>query len=142
MDTKKILVPVDGSEPANRAFHIALDLAAKDKAEVTLIDVVDANDMLYATSKVMISPEFYTTIKRKGKELITKLEKEIPESIPHSTEIHVGLPGQMIASVAKEGHFDLIIMGNSGKGALDAFVTGSVSQYVIHHANCPVMIVK
>ena len=134
METKKILVPVDGSEPANRAFHIALDLAAKDKAEVTLIDVVDANDML--------SPEFYTTIKRKGKELITKLEKEIPESIPHSTEIHVGLPGQMIASVAKEGHFDLIIMGNSGKGALDAFVTGSVSQYVIHHANCPVMIVK
>ena len=78
METKKILVPVDGSEPANRAFHIALDLAAKDKAEVTLIDVVDANDMLYATSKVMISPEFYTTIKRKGKELITKLEKEIP----------------------------------------------------------------
>lgn len=56
METKKILVPVDGSEPANRAFHIALDLAAKDKAEVTLIDVVDANDMLYATSKVMISP--------------------------------------------------------------------------------------
>ena len=51
METKKILVPVDGSEPANRAFHIALDLAAKDKAEVTLIDVVDANDMLYATSK-------------------------------------------------------------------------------------------
>ena len=114
METKKILVPVDGSEPANRAFHIALDLAAKDN----------------------------TTIKRKGKALITKLEKEIPESIPHSTEIHVGLPGQMIASVAKEGHFDLIIMGNSGKGALDAFVTGSVSQYVIHHANCPVMIVK
>ena len=48
----------------------------------------------------------------------------------------------MIASVAKEGHFDLIIMGNSGKGAFNAFVTGSVSQYVIHHVECPVLIVK
>ena len=33
-------------------------------------------------------------------------------------------------------------MGNSGKGAFNAFVTGSVSQYVIHHVECPVLIVK
>lgn len=82
METKKILVPVDGSEPANRAFHIALDLAAKDKAEVTLIDVVDANDMLYATSKVMISPEFYTTIKRKGKNSLRNWKRKFLNPSP------------------------------------------------------------
>ena len=35
-----------------------------------------------------------------------------------------------------------VVMGNSGKGAFSSFVTGSVSQYVIHHVKCPVLIVK
>ncbi|RGW38932.1 universal stress protein, partial [Megamonas funiformis] len=47
-----------------------------------------------------------------------------------------------IVRAVKELEADIVVMGNSGKGALSSFVTGSVSQYVMHHVECPVTIVK
>lgn len=67
---------------------------------------------------------------------------EIPEDVPHKSICVIGIPGETASDIAKSEEVDLIVMGNSGKGAFNAFVTGSVSQYVIHHVECPVLIVK
>ena len=131
MEFKKILVPVDGSDPSMNAFHCALDLAKAHKTEMILLYVIDANEMFYATNQVMLSGEFFETMKGVGTKLIEKLESELPEDVPHKSICVVGIPGETASDIAK-----------SGKGAFNAFVTGSVSQYVIHHVECPVLIVK
>ena len=98
--------------------------------------------MFYATNQVMLSGEFFETMKGVGTKLIEKLVSEIPEDVPHKSICVVGIPGETASDIAKSEEVDLIVMGNSGKGAFNAFVTGSVSQYVIHHVECPVLIVK
>ena len=142
MEFKKILVPVDGSDPSMNAFHCALDLAKAHKTEMILLYVIDANEMFYATNQVMLSGEFFETMKGVGTKLIETLVSEIPEDVPHKSICVIGIPGETASDIAKSEEVDLIVMGNSGKGAFNAFVTGSVSQYVIHHVECPVLIVK
>ena len=118
MEFKKILVPVDGSEAAGNALHYAVNMARNHGSSITLISVVDANDLLRETNDVMLTDEFMETLKVEGKEIVAQAAKDIPEEIPHD-EVTV-----------------------LGKGAFSSFVTGSVSQYVIHHVKCPVLIVK
>ena len=48
----------------------------------------------------------------------------------------------MIAALVNEEEGTAVVMGNSGKGALSSFITGSVSLYVVHHAKGPVVIIK
>ena len=131
MEFKKILVPVDGSEAAGNALHYAVNMARNHGSSITLISVVDANDLLRETNDVMLTDEFMETLKVEGKEIVA-----------HDEVTVLGTPGYLIAKHAEEEGVDLIVMGNSGKGAFSSFVTGSVSQYVIHHVKCPVLIVK
>ena len=59
-----------------------------------------------------------------------------------SKKVEGGHPATVIADVARKGSFDLIIMGSHGYGPLAGPVLGSVSQRVLHKAECTVMIVK
>lgn len=56
--------------------------------------------------------------------------------------VSIGVPGSSIIRTAEAEGADLIVMGNSGKGSVSSFVMGSVSHYTVHHAECPVLIVK
>ena len=141
MEFKKILVPVDGSEAAGNALHYAVNMARNHGSSITLISVVDANDLLRETNDVMLTDEFMETLKVEGKEIVAQAAKDIPEEIPHDEVTVLGTPGYLIAKHAEEEGVDLIVMGNSGKGAFSSFVTGSVSQYVIHHVKCPVKLI-
>ena len=121
MEFKKILVPVDGSDPSMNAFHCALDLAKAHKTEMILLYVIDANEMFYATNQVMLSGEFFETMKGVGTKLIEKLVSEIPEDVPHKSICVVGIPGETASDIAKSEEVDLIVMGNSGKGRIQCF---------------------
>ena len=142
MEFKKILVPVDGSDPSMNAFHCALDLAKAHKTEMILLYVIDANEMFYATNQVMLSGEFFETMKGVGAKLIEKLVSEIPEDVPHKSICVVGIPGETASDIAKSEEVDLIVMGNRGMGVLAGFFLGSVSTKVSQSAHCPVTIVK
>ena len=54
----------------------------------------------------------------------------------------VGKPGKTICDLAKNWEADLILMGRRGYSALGELVLGSVSQYVVHHGPCSVLIVQ
>eukprot|EP00914_Ancora_sagittata_P001034 GHVO01002700.1.p1 GENE.GHVO01002700.1~~GHVO01002700.1.p1 ORF type:complete len:130 (+),score=14.85 GHVO01002700.1:36-392(+) len=51
-------------------------------------------------------------------------------------------PGEYIITVAKDSNASMIVMGTRGMGTLRRTILGSVSDYVIHHAHCPVVVVK
>ena len=59
MEMKKILVPIDGSEPSKNAFKLALALASKMDSEVILLNVADVNEMTYTVEQFDILTDSY-----------------------------------------------------------------------------------
>lgn len=78
----KILVPVDGSEAAGNALHYAVNMARNHGSSITLISVVDANDLLRETNDVMLTDEFMETLKVEGKEIVAQAAKDIRKRFP------------------------------------------------------------
>lgn len=147
MEIKKILVPVDGSAPSLRAFECAASIAEKCHASLFVLyavspdDVDDVEQSQYREAYGEICPTAGAA-KDKADEEIASFLKEAPADVPIEKLVIMGYPEKAITHFAENNHFDLIVMGNSGKGTFSTFVTGSVSYYTIHHAKCPVLIVK
>ncbi|CAH1794346.1 unnamed protein product [Owenia fusiformis] len=53
-----------------------------------------------------------------------------------------GKPGEVICRVAKEESCDIVVIGTRGQGKLRRTILGSVSDYVVHHSECPVVVCK
>ena len=66
MAIKKVIIPVDGSGASENAFHAGIELAGKYGAEILLLNVVDATEMIDPINKMMLSDEYRKAIKEKG----------------------------------------------------------------------------
>ena len=135
----RILVAIDGSESAKKAFEESIYLAQKCNSKLDLVHVVSCE----------LGGDSATTFELIG-ELRTKAEKMLDEykiqaaqnNVPIETMVIQGVPAQVITEFAKTKRHDLIIMGTRGKSAFQELLIGSVSQKVMHHASCPVMVVR
>lgn len=151
---RKILAPIDGSEPAGRALDFALDLAEKYSAEILLLSVVQpivVPMLSYPTIGVsqpvppVVISGYSKKLKVSHEELLSKALQKIKKAKPHlkvSKKIAEGRPSTKIIETAKEGNFDIIVMGSRGLGGIKEFFLGSVSDRVANEATCPVLIVK
>lgn len=72
---------------------------------------------------------------------LKKAKKEKPD-LRISRKLLEGRPSNRIIETAKEGSFDMIVMGSRGLGGIKQFFLGSVSDRVADEAPCPVLIVK
>ena len=61
--------------------------------------------------------------------------------IPTESKCEVGHPGSLIRDLAMNWSADLIVMGRRGLSGLQEVFLGSVSNYILHHAPCSVLIV-
>ncbi|KAA9178193.1 universal stress protein [Enterococcus durans] len=138
----KIMVAVDGSKQAEKAFLEALDLAKDNEAEliiVSIINKVELTHSAYAFSKI------YAEEKQK---IEVEMLKKIHDAKEYGlTEIHAivetGDPRQLIATVfPTQENVDLIVMGATGKGAIQQALVGSTASFVVAHASCSVLVVK
>ena len=153
---KKILVGLDGSDKAHDAAELALQIAEKFDSKVTLLNVIYNIQVplgpypnLPRGETIDFQPnwaEDYTQNLKKSQ------EKNLDESYNHVTKkfpnltitkkMIEGKPGKAIVNEAKEGSYDLIVVGSRGLGAISEFLLGSVSDYVVDHSETPVLVVK
>ena len=138
----KILVPIDGSKQAFEAAKRAVYIAGLNNAEVTLLCVVDLNKEVAAFEQVSLSGYVPSELKEGAYNLLTELMHEIPREVKAKAKVEVGTPAEVIVETAQDGEFDLIVMGSRGFGTLKSLIMGSVSQYVLQHAHCPVLVVR
>lgn len=141
-EIKKILVATDGSETANKAITESRQWAECMNSKVTILNVVDKIE-----SQGVMSREFWDDIEE-------KLKKEGRKLLDESLKIFEGSPVQVdavcrigkaaneIMAEADKGDYDLIIMGNKGKGAISRTVLGSVSNKVLNHSDRRILIVR
>jgi len=153
---KKILVPLDGSEHSLRALEIAVQIAKKFEAKITLIHVYSVG----IRPVVMPEPTTLTPIgvpvmaptdvskiaeatRKAGAAILADGEEKVKaEGIEVETLLKEGHSVQEIVKTAKEGSFDLIVIGARGISKIREIILGSVSDGVVHNAPCPVLVVK
>ena len=139
---KRILVPTDGSGQAFKALGQAIDLARVCEAELTLLMVVNLNENVSAFERVSISGQVPAELKIGAFQFLAELMHVIPIEIRAHTRVEMGDPAELITYVAEEEESDLIVMGCRSMSTLKTFFTGTVSQYVMKHAYCPVLLCK
>lgn len=139
---QKIMVAVDGSKQSEQAFLEALDLAKDNEAElfiVSIINKVELTHSAYAFSKI------YAEEKQKIEvEMLKKIHdaKEYGINDIHAI-VETGDSRNLIGTVfPQQEAIDLIVMGATGKGAIQQALVGSTASYVVTHAPCSVLVVK
>jgi nucleotide-binding universal stress UspA family protein len=153
---ERILVPLDGSEHSLKALEIAIQVAKKFGGKISLIHVYSVAVMPIITPEpttltppmipVMTPAEVTKTIevvRNAGARILADGEQKVKaEEVQVETLLKEGHTVQEIIRTAKEGKFDLIVIGGRGISKIRELLLGSVTDGVIHHAPCPVLVIK
>ena len=138
-----ILVPVDGSKNGEKSLRYACWLANKLTASVTILYVVTiprmTGDPLSREDLIERSEFFGRTILDEARKIA---EEEGCTEIDQELRRGMGNAGHEIVQFSRDGAFSLIVMGARGHTVLTHLLLGSVSDVVVHHAPCPVLIVR
>ena len=143
--SKRILVPIDGSDLSKLAYDQAIKLAKRINANVTLIHVLEPIIFDFESfGYPYIDPPY--NISRKGNKRIMEsilnglAGKGKKEGISVSSTIVKGQVANEIIRMSR--NYDLIIMGLLSHSALSRLLFGSNAEKVARKATCPVMLVK
>jgi nucleotide-binding universal stress UspA family protein len=144
----KVLLATDGSQDARLAANSALDLSKKLDSELHVV-YVEPMPEKHTTSGLMrfrvdlpaeVVERVEQDAKTKLQEQVQKIEQaggKVAQSYPR-----VGLPEAEIVALAEELGVGLIAMGSRGLGGIRRALMGSVSDSVVRHAHCPVLVVR
>jgi len=148
---ERILVALDGSELAERSLPPAEALAERFEAELILVRAIVLS-ALRAAGAVVIAPAGPGPIV----DPTPHLEEERLEALAYldnvadqlrgrgrvvSTETRSGGAGQVIVDLANELDVGLVVMTTHGRSGLERAILGSVTDEVLRHAPCPVIVV-
>ena len=139
---QRILVATDGSDGSEIALQKATAIAKRNNAALVILHVLDKRAM-YATESADLT--YIDTLRKLGDKVVNEA-KEYAES-QGVTDVKVitesGSPKPVIATdVPKRENIDLIVVGARGMGAIERLFVGSVSENVVRHAECDVVVVR
>lgn len=135
---KKVLIATDGSRFSNAAEKKAIDFAKSYGGELGIISVVDVPSEFYAES-----PKTVDELINKAKSYVDAVKKDAELSgVRAETVVKEGEAYRVITDTAKEIGADVIVMGSHGRTGLKRLLMGSVTEKVIGHTPCPVLVVK
>jgi nucleotide-binding universal stress UspA family protein len=138
----KILVPVDGSTTSARTLERIVALRERFPQELTLLHVVDVDRLAYR-----MIPDFQVEMIRNnarmaGAELLAGRVRILEEAgFTVVSRLEVGAPRELIVRVANEDGFQLVVIGRrESTGEIRDVLFGSVANFVLHKAKCPVLL--
>ena len=144
---RKMLVPVDYSPPSTAAIRYAVDLARAFDGTVHVLHAWEVP--AYVRPDLTIwSGEMSATL---GEQVRLGAENAMREfskangldrNDAVTCEVVQGGAYNAILTVAKDGDFDLIVMGTHGRTGISHVLLGSVAEKVVRHANCPVLTIR
>jgi nucleotide-binding universal stress UspA family protein len=140
---KRIAVALDGSDAAQEAFAVALQLAKTERAEVGVCSVVDPI-VIAGTSPP--SPAIGLVIREmevEARRLVTEaVERAHQAGIRASGQARNGVPAFELLRYANAFDADLIVMGTHGRRGFKHFLLGSVAEVILRGASIPVLVVR
>jgi nucleotide-binding universal stress UspA family protein len=155
----KIFVAVDSQDATDEVFAKALQLAARFGSQLMVFHCVKGTMLsfreIYTTASIgayggIYTKEMLEMEEELKREALAELQswlhsfgKKGEESgISIESDYKIGEPGSQICAAAKSWGADLILIGRRGRTGLSEIILGSVSNYVVHHAHCSVLVIQ
>lgn len=133
----RVLVATDGSDCSYQAAREFLRIAGTAGHEVTILHVMPMLSVGRDAAYLQIELE------REGLGALNAVGSIFRHAaVPAKTEMLQGVPANAILEVAKDGNFELIVIGHRGKGGMREFLLGSVSRTIVQNAPCSVLVVR
>ncbi len=142
---RRILLATDGSEESELAALRAVDLAERTDSELHLVHVGVVPSFLKSYPGVLgYERKLYKELEEVSRELLRKQSwrVKVAGGTVAGTHLRMGEVDLEIVALAKELGADLIVMGCRGHRGLRRAIEGSISDAVIRHAPCPVLVVR
>lgn len=138
---RRLLVAIDGSGNAELALAAALTATRREHGQLTLIGVAPKVMQTAALARTGISSEqLQAEADTEAERALRNAVHRLPEDVSATTLFRQGKPGPEIVAEAASGRYDAILLGARGVGRVGSLI-GSVSQYVLHRAEIPVIII-
>jgi nucleotide-binding universal stress UspA family protein len=140
---ERIVVAVDGSDNAERALVMAADLATRYQASLTIVTVVPPQTIPSYGAPMFIPPDpgaihaVYDQVLAKSREKIKAARLSHIETVKLE-----GIIVEELVAYLEKVKPDLLVMGSRGLSTGRRLFLGSVSDALVHHAPCPVLVVR
>jgi nucleotide-binding universal stress UspA family protein len=143
---QRILVPIDGSPTAQRAFDYALKMARENRAELIPLYVVDVPLVAYEApgfDPSIVRDAMLETGEQLKRDALAAMQKEDVKGAAHVVEIdRVGFDvADRILEEARAANCDLVVMGTHGRRGVKRLVLGSVAERFARMSCCPVLLI-
>jgi len=140
---KQIAVAIDGSEDGDRALEFAADLASRYGATLTLVTVVPPMFVPAYGGPIFEPPNQDAVVPIYDKVLSSRKERLAGRQIPRvETVRREGVVVEELLAYLESSHPDLFVVGSRGLSTGRRLLLGSVSDALVHHATCPVLVVR
>jgi nucleotide-binding universal stress UspA family protein len=155
---QRILVALDGSDNAQAVLDKAIAIAVAHQAPLDLVSVVVPFEAEYPNPITMGIDGFHSMLPTEAyanyaaswqaleaqrlKWLSHQKETTQAAGIKAESSLLFGDPGRCLCDAAKQLKADLIVLGRRGRAGLSELLLGSVSNYVMHHAGCSVLVIQ
>lgn len=145
---QRILVGYDDGTHSQKALDTAIEIARNTKGEIFIVSVLDipliitSPDML-PSDNITVTKFYYDSSSQYFKRIQEQAAARVQaHGLAATVKVMEGSPGKTLIKYAEEVKADIIAVGSNNKGVLDRFFLGSVSNYVIQHAKCMVLVAK
>ncbi|MGZ8716102.1 MAG: universal stress protein [Gaiellaceae bacterium] len=140
---KTILLATDGSPSAKKATDTAIELAGALDAVLRIISVWRVPVYDYGYVPLQYAPELVEAQRGgAGNAVEQAVAAAKAAGVDATSELRQGDASDEICAAAEETSADMIVLGAHGWGTVKRILFGSVSTAVLHHASCPVLIVR
>ena len=153
MGFHRVLVALDRSLYSEAVFDKALAIAKQDGAALMLFHCLPFENPgitpygnIYGEELVSFSQVILDNIEREADEvkqwLADYCQRATEQGVKTEWDWKIGQAGSWIREIAQDWNADLIVVGRRGRRGLAEMFLGSVSNYIIHHASCSVLVVQ
>lgn len=136
-----IVVGVDGSEHADRALEFAAQEAVLRDARLVIVCAWEVPAMISPSG--VPPPGYFEDLRDEAESIVQAAVARAAALQPRIAGEGKAIEGHPAAVILQEAeHADMIVVGSRGRGGFASLLLGSVTQQVVHHALCPVVVVR
>ena len=138
--SRRVLVPVDGSDLATRALEYALDVHGDD--ELTLLYVAgEASPMMGSATRLALEDDMDEALREEAEAVFGPARERAEEyGVSVAAEVGLGKPASVIVDHAEE--HDVVVLGSHNSSLRDRLLVGNVATKVVRNAPVPVTVVR
>ena len=135
---RTILLATDLAPASAAATQRAVDLAAQLGARLLIVNVLEKRRLSGAGSH----PRVDQARPERESYLLEVVRGARGAGVTAEFFVWGGDPGSSITAAAQAEHADLVVVGTRGRSGAERMLLGSVSDYVVRHADCPILVVR